>query len=334
MVSKVFKGKDVEKGVAFPTCVSLNNCVGHSCPLESIVTVKNGDVVKIDLGCHIDGFIAVQAQTIVVQPDFSKPITDRPADVIAAAQTCFKAAMRLVRPGKRIAEVAGPLQTIAEIFGCNLVEGVMTHQLKRFVIDGNKCVLNKPSPEAKVEDGEFEVNEVYAIDVLVSTGDGKTRILDEKETTIYKRALDMEYHLKRKTSRTVFGEINKKFPTMPFTVRALSDPKTMKLGLVECLNHGLLHPYPVLYERNGQLVAQVKGTVLLMPSGSDKITVAPQQTIQSEKKVEDAEILELLSTSIKTKKKKKNKKKTGDAEGEEKGEGSTTAAGVAPVSGA
>lgn len=240
--------------------------------------------------------------------------------------------MRLVRPGRRIAEVAGPLQTIAESFGCNLVEGVMTHQLKRFVIDGNKCVLNKPSPEAKVEDGEFEVNEVYAIDVLVSTGEGKTRILDEKETTIYKRALDMEYHLKLKTSRIVFGEINKKFPTMPFTVRALSDPRTMRLGLVECLNHGLLHPYPVLYERNGELVAQVKGTVLLMPKGSDRITVAPQQIVKSEKKVEDAEVLEVLNTSFKTKKKKKSKKKTGD-KGEGQGEVSTSAAGDAADSG-
>ncbi|CAD7698628.1 unnamed protein product [Ostreobium quekettii] len=291
------------------------SCVGHFCPLESDATVKGGDVVKIDLGCHIDGFIAVQAQTIVVQPEFAAPITGRAADVIAAAQTCFEAALRLVRPGRRVSDVPGPLQTIAECFGCSLVDGVMTHQLKRFVIDGNKCVLNRPSPDTKVEDGEFEVNEVYAIDIVVSTGDGKTRILDEKETTIYKRALDMEYHLKMKASRTVFGEINKRFPTMPFTVGALSDPRTMRLGLVECLNHGLLHPYPVMYERNGELVAQVKATVLLMPNGSDRVTVAPQQVVQSEKKIEDAEVLEVLKSGYKTKKKKKGGKKGAGEEG-------------------
>ncbi|CAD7695631.1 unnamed protein product [Ostreobium quekettii] len=324
LVSKVFKGKDVEKGVAFPTCISVNNCAGHFCPLESDAAVKNGDVVKIDLGCHIDGFIAVQAHTIVVQPDPKVPITGRAADVIAAAQTCFEAALRLVRPGKSVAEVPGPLQAIAESFGCNLLEGVMSHQLKRFVIDGNKCVLNRPSPEARVEDGEFEVNEVYAIDIVVSTGDGKARILDEKETTIYKRALDMEYHLKMKASRTVFGEINKRFPTMPFTVGALSDPRTMRLGLVECLNHGLLHPYPVMYERNGELVAQVKATVLLMPNGSDRVTVAPQQVVQSEKKVEDPEVLELLKSGYKTKKKKKGGKKGGGEEGAGQASAATT----------
>lgn len=62
----------------------------------------------------------------------------------------------------------------------------------------------------------------------------------------------------------------KRFPTMPFTLRALAegaegDAKQelsqgqLRLGLVECLNHGLLHPYPVLHEKGGDLVAQVWG---------------------------------------------------------------------------
>jgi methionyl aminopeptidase len=44
-------------------------------------------------------------------------------------------------------------------------------------------------------------------------------MLDEKETTVYKRALDVEYKLKLKASRAVFSEISKKAPTMPFTIR-------------------------------------------------------------------------------------------------------------------
>eukprot|EP00955_Chlamydomonas_euryale_P038700 351161-Chlamydomonas_euryale.AAC.6 len=48
----------------------------------------------------------------------------------------------------------------------------------------------------QVEDVEFEENEVYAIDIVLSTGEGKPKILDEKATTVYKRALDQEYNLK------------------------------------------------------------------------------------------------------------------------------------------
>jgi methionine aminopeptidase len=122
-----------------------------------------------DLGAHIDGYIAVQATTVVVQEAVA-PITGRVADAIACAHTCFEAALRLIRPGKRISDVAGPLNAIAEAYGCTMVEGVMTHNMKQFVIDGNKCVLNKPTADQKVENGDFEENEVFAIDIVVSTG--------------------------------------------------------------------------------------------------------------------------------------------------------------------
>ena len=261
-----------------------------------------------DIGCHIDGFIAIQAGTVVVQADKNASVKGRYADVLQAARTAYQAALRLIRPRKSISGVHAVLNQIAEIYGCNLVDGVMTHQLKRFVIDGNKCILNKPTPEYKVDDGEFEENEVYAVDIVMSTGDGKTRIMDEKETMIYKRALDREYNLRMKASRSVFAEINRRFPTMPFTIGALPDQKQVRLGLVECLNHGLLHPYPVLHEKAGEVVVQVKGTVLLMPSGSDIITEFPEQVIEPTVQLDVPEIQALLKEEISKKKKTKKKK--------------------------
>ena len=61
---KIFKNKKVEKGLAFPTCISVNECVCHNSPLPAESdTLKDGDVVKIDLGAHVDGYIAVVAHT-------------------------------------------------------------------------------------------------------------------------------------------------------------------------------------------------------------------------------------------------------------------------------
>ena len=63
----------------------------------------------------------------------------------------------------------------------------------------------------------------------------------------------------------MFSEVSKRFPAMPFTLRALVEgvdnkdlAKQMRLGMVECLNHQLLQPYPVLHEKSGDLVAQVR----------------------------------------------------------------------------
>ncbi|VVC97705.1 unnamed protein product [Leptidea sinapis] len=67
--SKVFKkDKDAKKGIAFSTCVSVNNCICHYSPIpsETDYILKQGDLAKIDLGAHIDGFIAVVAHTVVV----------------------------------------------------------------------------------------------------------------------------------------------------------------------------------------------------------------------------------------------------------------------------
>ncbi|KAJ6865317.1 ERBB-3 BINDING PROTEIN 1 [Populus alba x Populus x berolinensis] len=313
--------KKIERGVAFPTCVSVNNTVCHFSPLASDESVlEEGDIVKIDMGCHIDGFIAVVGHTHVLQ---SGPVTGRAADVIAAANTAAEVALRLVRPGKKNKDVTEAIQKVAAAYDCKIVEGVLSHQLKQFVIDGNKVILSVSNPDTRVDDAEFEENEVYAVDIITSTGEGKPKLLDEKTTTIYKRAVDKNYHLKMKSSRFIFSEINQKFPIMPFSARALEE-KRARLGLVECMNHDLLQPYPVLHEKPGDCVAHIKFTVLLMPNGSDRITSHTLQELQPTKTIDDPEIKAWLALGTKTKKKGGGKKKKAKKAGE-KAEESTEA---------
>ncbi|CAE6075902.1 unnamed protein product [Arabidopsis arenosa] len=311
--------KKIERGVAFPTCISVNNTVGHFSPLASDESVlEDGDMVKIDMGCHIDGFIALVGHTHVLQEG---TVTGRKSDVIRAASDAADVALRLVRPGKKNTDVTEAIQKVAAAYDCKIVEGVLSHQMKQHVIDGNKVVLSVSSPETTVDEVEFEENEVYAIDIVASTGDGKPKLLDEKQTTIYKKDESVNYQLKMKASRFIISEIKQNFPRMPFTARSLEE-KRARLGLVECVNHGHLQPYPVLYEKPGDFVAQIKFTVLLMPNGSDRITSHELQKLET-KTSEDPEIKGWLALGIKKKKgggKKKKAKKAG-----EKGEASTEA---------
>eukprot|EP00475_Leptophrys_vorax_P036434 TRINITY_DN61570_c0_g1_i1.p1 TRINITY_DN61570_c0_g1~~TRINITY_DN61570_c0_g1_i1.p1 ORF type:complete len:391 (+),score=70.38 TRINITY_DN61570_c0_g1_i1:284-1456(+) len=318
--ASVFKNakKKIERGVAFPTCVSVNNIVCHySAPAGDETVLANGDMVKIDLATHIDGFIATAAHTLLVQEDAAAPITGKAADVIAAATTAAEVALRLVRPGKHNKEVTEALEKVAAAYGVHVVEGVLSHQMKQFVIDANKVVLSVPGPDTRVEDVAFEENEVYAVDIVVSSGEGKPKMVDEKQTQVFKRAVDRAYSLKLKASRAIFSEINQKFAIMPFTARAL-ETKAARLGLVECVNHDLLQPYPVLHEKPGDIVAHIKFTVLLMPNGSDRITAAPAlPAVQPETDMQDAEVKGWLNLSYKSKKKAGGKKKKGAKEGEE-----------------
>jgi len=317
--SKIWsRQKDVKKGIAFPTCLSVNNCICHFSPLRTDppITLKDGDVVKIDLGAHIDGFIAVTAHTVVVGASKENgKVTGRKADVLLVAHYAAEAALRLIRPAGENYAVTEAIQKVAESFNCKPVQGMLSHQLKQFRIDAEKSVILNPTDAQRkeVEKCEFELHEVYAVDVLISSGEGKGREVDSK-TTVYKKT-DEVYLLKLKASRTFFSIIEKQFGTMPFTLRALEDEKKARLAVKECVDHKLLEPFNVLYEKDNEVVAQFKFTILLLPNGVHRITGLPfdASLYESEHKIQDEGILSLLSQPVAPKtKKKKNKKEEGD----------------------
>ena len=196
--------------------------------------------------------------------------------------------------------------------------------MKRFVLDGVKEVaLKEPTPE-ELEEGEekvppctFEQGEVYAVDVCMSTGEGKCKP-GELRTTVFKRNVETNYRLKMKASRAVLSEVDKKFPTLPFTLRHFEDERQAKMGITESVAHGLLTPYPSLHEYDGQ-VAHFKCTVLLLPSGTQKVTGLPLPSYfttdtepDEETKAVLKEIEEKEAKKAKKKASKKKKKKTGN----------------------
>ncbi|XP_077465310.1 proliferation-associated protein 2G4-like [Stigmatopora argus] len=312
---KIFKKeKEMKKGIAFPTCVSVNNCVCHHSPLKSDpdVVLKDGDLVKVDLGVHVDGFIANVAHSFVVGVTKEKPLTGRKADVMIAAHMCAEAALRLVKPGNQNTQVTEALNKIAKSFKCSPIEGLLSHQLKQHVIDGEKTIIQNPSDQQRKdhEKAEFEVHEVYAVDVLISTGEGKAKD-GGLRTTVYKRDPNKVYGLKMKTSRNFFSEMERRFDKMAFTLRAFEDEGKARLGVVECAKHELLQPFNVLQEKEGEFVAQFKFTVLLMSNGPLRITnsLYEPELYKSEHQVEDKDLKALIQSSASRKAQKKKKKK-------------------------
>ena len=175
-ISKVFNKKQLFKGIAFPTCISVNEICGHFSPLEDeSYAIKEGDLVKIELGAHVDGFAAFAAHTIVVQSDAKAVVTGPKADVILAAYKALQASLRLIKPGNFNNQVTEVISKVAESYNVNPLEGVLSHDLKKHLIDGNKVIINKETFEQKVEDQEFQVNDVFALDIYVSSGEGKTK---------------------------------------------------------------------------------------------------------------------------------------------------------------
>lgn len=315
------EGRKIEKGVASPTCISCNELAGHFSPLKGeSQTLKAGDIAKIDMACHIDGYIAAVGHTVIVGDG---EVTEGKADVIHAAWTAAEAALRLVTVGTGSKKIIPVFQKCADAFKVQPITGVMSHQMKRHIIHGNKVIPIKENVEEKTEEFEVETNEVYCIDVMMSTGEGKGRET-ELRSTVFKRAVETSYQLKTQKARQFIGEVNRRFPTLPFSLRAFEDEQMARVGVSEAKRHELLHEYPVLREREGEIIAQFKFTVLILPGGTKKVTGLPLGDLatraKTTKAVEDEELKALLAQSANPKKAKKKKKedKGGYADGGEK----------------
>lgn len=103
--------------------------------------------------------------------------------------------------------ITDAVQKIASEYKCKPIEGMLSHQLKQFKIDGEKTIIQNPNEAQRKEHEkcEFALHEVYAIDVLISTGEGVGREKDTK-VSIFKKT-DENYQLKLKASRALITEV-------------------------------------------------------------------------------------------------------------------------------
>jgi len=339
LYTKKVNGISIERGVAFPVCVSVNEIVCNHSPLssEELPPLKAGDTVKIDLGCHIDGYISVAAHTIVVPESADgtppKDIPDDLGNVAVAAYNTMLVAAQALKAGAKNSDVTAAVERVTNAYGVSPISFVRMHQMKRFVIDGVKEVALKeyvpdaePSQQDAINDRvppcEFEQAEVYAIDVALSTGDGRARP-GELRTTVYKRNVEVDYRLKMKSSRNLLSEVDRKYPTLPFTTRNFSDERTAKMGVTECVSHGLLIPYPSLHEKPGTNVAHFKCTVLLLPSGTARISGLELPDYFKTDKTPDEESAKVLAI-LKEEEEKRAKKKASKSKRKKKKHGAAS----------
>merc|ERR1712100_610688 len=110
-----------------------------------------------------------------------------------------------------------------------------------------------------------------------------------------------------------------RFPALPFSLRAIEDEQVARIGVSEAKRHELLDEYPVLKEKDKEVVAQFKFTALLLPGGTKRITGLPLGKLEAQlapvNSVQDEELKKLLASSANPKKQKKQKKDKADKEG-------------------
>jgi len=296
------KSEPMQKGVAYPTSISVNQICGHHSPCKTDdVVLKAGDLAKINLGVHFDGYMVQLGHTVVVAENSTTPAKadGRKADVMLAAWNGLQTAVRMLKPGNKNNNVTKAIDTACKSYNCEPVQGVLSHEVQRWLIDGDHVIINKETPDQKVAEHEFGVNEIYVVDVYASTGKGIPKE-SEMRVDIFKREVDANVDLKSKNSRQFLGEVRKKYATFPFAVRCFEDEILARAGSQECIQKGCVTHYPVLTEKEGEYVAQFQWTVLI---SAKRIICFSQEnldvtTLSSEGSITDADVKALVDTPL------------------------------------
>lgn len=302
--SKIYnlKKNKVDKGIGFPTCVSPNNVAEYFSPntAEDDVVLKEGDIVSIHLGAQIDGYVSAVSKTVSV----GGPATGKKADAIAAAYYATEAAIRVISEENKNYDVTKTVANVAKEFGVVPLEGMLSYAQEQNKPLGDKEIILNPTEQQKsqVASLPFKVGDVFGLDILVSTGEGKAKPTDIK-TTVYGLTGNL-YLLKLKASHHALSEVKSKSAHFPINTRLFKDPKKGRMGLQECVNHGVMTAYDVVSEKPDEVIAQFFVTVGLTKNGIVKLAYpeVDLDQVKTEKKIENEELLSLLKRGLKKKK--------------------------------
>ncbi|MDE1765003.1 MAG: type II methionyl aminopeptidase [Thaumarchaeota archaeon] len=248
---------------AFPVNASLNEIAAHYTaePNDSKV-VKETDLLKIDLGVQINGYIADTAVTVCYDPNYDY--------LVQAAEAALKDAMSIMRTGTKSSDVGKTIEGTVKQMGGIPIANLSGHSLEQYTIHAGKSVPNIWS----IGSFSFLSTEAYACEPFVTTRDGLGFVREGKTRNIF--SLATRKHSKDEDANKMIDFIWQKFNMLPFALRWIVkewDEKTAKLLLDKLIQSKIVRSYPILVEANSQRVAQAEHTFIPQENGVTVTTI-------------------------------------------------------------
>lgn len=242
---------------AFPVNLSLNAFAAHYTPQKNDETkIKDGDVLKIDVGAHVDGYIADTAITV----DFGNN-----GELLKAAREALDAAVGLVKPGALISNISQVIEETIKSSGFVPIGNLTGHGLDRYVEHKEPTIPNI----ALKSNQTLEEDQVIAIEPFATNGAGHVK--DFPEVMIFSFAADKP--VRSVDAKKIVSYVSR-FNGLPFAERWLLSKEAgeagvpnslfkIRLALRELVQRGVFYSYPVLREAKNGLVSQAEHTILV-----------------------------------------------------------------------
>ena len=248
---------------AFPVNTSINEVAAHyTAEPNDPLSIKDDDLVKIDLGAQINGYIADTAVTVCYNPEFDNQVQ--------AAELSLSNAMGMIKVGVKSSDVGRTIEKTIKQMGFLPIANLSGHSLDQYTIHAGKSVPNIWS----IGSFTFNENQAFACEPFVTTGDGLGFVHEGKIKNIF--ALSSRKKTKDKEADKMLDYIWQNFNLLPFALRWLTNEWEEKeaRNLLEVLvKKKAVHAYPVLVEGNGQRVTQAEHTFIPNETGVTITTI-------------------------------------------------------------
>ena len=244
----------VQKGGqhAFPVNLSLNENAAHQTPdWNEKTTLKEDDVLKVDIGVHIDGYIADAAFTVIHSEKHKK--------LVNAVELALQKAFALLPENPKFSKIGTTIEKTIETAGFKVVRNLTGHGLMQYVQHAPPSVPNVTNNLETV----FEEGNAYAIEPFASTGDGFVH--ESGRANIF--GVDEPRPVRNMHARKIMKFVEENYKTLPFAERWLfRDLKmsefALKVGLRQLLRDKCIKSYPILHDAPQSLVAQAENSFI------------------------------------------------------------------------
>jgi methionyl aminopeptidase len=250
-------------GIAFPVNISINELAAHFSPRHDDVSVfKRGDVVKLDVGAHVDGYIADTAVTVEVE-------TTTYADMIRASREALSNAIAVMKDNVKLADVGKTIEDRIVSYGYKPINNLTGHSLERYSLHSGLSIPNISNTYSRVKP---HVGDVVAIEPFATNGAG--HVSSGKGSNIYCCGESLRSKLMRdQQSRLLFKKLSDTFLTLPFAERWCIDTiSNIDTVLKKLIFLGAVKQYPQLVDDDHGIVTQAEHTVIITHDGCEVIT--------------------------------------------------------------
>ncbi len=261
--SKIFE-KNAK--LAFPVNIAVNETAAHYTPVSDDKNIfHKGDIVKLDVGAHVEGFIADTAVTVEVE-------SKKNSNLLSASEEALDEAIKQIKPGVNLNNIGKKIQKTIESYGFKSVDNLTGHSLEKYNLHSGVSV---PNVTEHLGGKKVKEDMVLAIEPFATTGKG--HVISGEGSNIYRCRKTYRSHLVRDQKYViVFKKINKRFGSLPFSSRdfqkefpGFSDKILKKLSFFGMLKH-----YPQLIEQDRGLVSQKEHTLIVTKDGCEVTTLS------------------------------------------------------------